>query len=178
MTERPLPKNLTKTALTDIESTDVEGVGRVVKDHYGRYYRWVKNRNATAFTAGQPVCYDVTNAGSDAIHKSVNSPVTADLMMNAGIAMTAIAASGGNCYGWIMIHGYYKDARVLEPTTAAIVVGEELIAVNAKTYLFSATAPGTAPIYSNHFIAMETLITETAGGATSTTRDVFVKCLF
>jgi hypothetical protein len=176
MGNEAIKKTVFVTQLTDTESTDVEGVGVIREDKYGRLYRWVKNRNATAFTAKQPVCYDVGNVGSISLFKSVNSPVTADLMCAAGIAMTAIAASGGICYGWVQIYGYFQDARITTPATGGndIEVGSELVAVNAQTYLAYQGNAGTAPIYSNHFIALETVATAT--GAAVVSKDVFIKC--
>jgi len=176
MREPPL-KKLFETKLTDTNSEDVEGVGVIRIDEHGNAYRWVKNRNATAFTAKQPVCYDVGNVGSVALYKSVNSPVAADLMVAAGVALTAIAASGGICYGWVQVYGYCQDVRVTTPATGGddIEVGSELVAVNAQTYLAYQGNAATAPIYSNFFIALETVATAT--GAAVATKDVMIKCL-
>jgi len=172
-------KVLFETGLTDVKSSDVEGVGTLRYGKLGRVYRWIKNRNATAFTAKQPVCYDAGNVSTDALFKSVNSPVTADLMLAAGIAMTAIGKSGGTtgCYGWVQVQGYFKDARVLTPATGAddIEIGSALVPVDTKTYLAYAGNAGTAPAYSNHFIALETVATAT--GAAVVSKDVYVKCL-
>jgi hypothetical protein len=167
-------KTLFETALTDLKSTDVEGVGTLRYEPDGRTYRWVKNRNATAFTAKQPVCYDAGNVGSNALFKSVNSPVTADLMLAAGIAVTAIAASGGLCYGWVLAQGYDQDARVLGVSGTAIAVGDELVSANATTTLTRATAVGTAPKRRFTFVALETV--SAATGATYS-KDVYVNCL-
>lgn len=167
-------KILFKTALTDTDSADLDGVGILRYDDIGRVYRYVKNRNATAFTAKQPVCYDVGNVGTEALIKSVNSPVTADLMVQAGIALTAIAASGGLCYGWVQVQGYCQDARVLGVSGTAVAVGDELVAANATTTLTRATAVGTAPKRPLTFMALETC--SDATGATYA-KDVYVKCL-
>lgn len=173
MGNEAIRKTIFETELTGIESTDVEGVGNIREDNFGRLYRWVKNRNATAFTAKQPVCYDAGNVGSSALFKSVNSPVTADLMLAAGVAMTAIAASGGDCYGWVQIFGYFKDARVLGVSGTAVVIGDELVAANATTTLTRATAVGTAPKRLLTFQALETC--SNATGATYA-KDIFISC--
>ncbi len=99
-------KKVFVTKLTDIESTDVEGVGALKFMDHDMTYQWQKNRNATAFTAKQPVCFDATKVGTVALFQCVNSPVSADLMLACGLAMTAIGASGGNCYGWVQRKGY------------------------------------------------------------------------
>jgi hypothetical protein len=161
------------TALTDIKSTDVEGVGVLRYEPDGAVYRWVKNRNATAFTAKQPVCYDAGNVGSSALFKSVNSPVTADLMLAAGIAVTAIAASGGLCYGWVQVEGYFNGARVLDVSGTALAVGDELVAANGATTLTYATAVGTAPKRRFTFVVLETSSGDT--GAT-VSKDVYISC--
>jgi len=170
-------KKLFVTALTDIESTDVEGVGRLRFGDDGQVDMWTKNRNATAFTAKQPVCFDAGNVGTSALFKSVNSPVAADLMLAAGIAITAIGASGGNCYGWVRRRGYFQDARVVTPATGGndIEIGSELVCADGTTTLAYQGNAGSAPIYSNHFVALETVATAT--GAAVVSKDVYVKCL-
>ncbi len=174
-------KVLFETALTDVATKDVEGVGTLRWKDDDNVFRWIKNRNATAFTAKQPVCYDVGNVGSNALFKSVNMPVSADLMVAAGIAMTALGKSGGTtgCYGWVQVEGYCKDARVIDSTSGGgdVLVGSEMICVNTKSYLAYKADPGTPPIYSSHFIALETLATAGTGAATNTVLDVRVECL-
>ncbi len=165
---------LKQTALTDIKKTDVEGVGKLYWDKDGKVYRWVKNRNATAFTAKQPVCYDAGNVGSSALFKSVNSPVTADLMLAAGIAMTAVEASGSKCYGWVQVWGYFQDARVLGVSGTAVAIGDELVVANGATTLTRATAVGTAPKRRLTFQALEAV--SDATGATYS-KDVYIFCL-
>jgi hypothetical protein len=168
---------LFETKLTDIKSIDVEGVGTLRYESDGRVYRWVKNRSATAFAAKQPVCYDADNVGTNALFKSVNSPVTADIPLQAGLAVTAIAASGGNCFGWIMVQGYFQDARVTTPATGGndIEVGGELVAANNSNALIYKANAGVAPVYSHHFIALEAVATAT--GLAAVSKDVYVNCL-
>jgi hypothetical protein len=167
-------KTLFETKLTDIKSTDIEGVGVLRYEDDGQVYRWVKNRNATAFTAKQPVCYDVGEVGDAGLFEKVNSPVTADLMLQAGIAVTAIAASGGLCYGWVLAQGYCQDARVVGVSGTAVAVGDELVSANATTTLTRATAVGTAPKRRFTFQALETV---SAATAATYSKDVYVSCL-
>jgi hypothetical protein len=167
-------KTIFQTTLTDVSSEDLEGVGTVRHGEAGSMYRWVKNRNATAFTAKQPVCYDATNAGSAALLQAVNSPVTADLMLQAGIAVTAIAASGADCYGWVQTNGYFNGARVLGVSGTAVAIGDELVSANGTTTLTRATAVGTAPKRSLTFIALEAVSADT--GATYA-KDVYIQCI-
>lgn len=170
-------KVLFETKLTDIKSTDVEGVGVLRQEVDGNTYRWVKNAESAALTAKQPVCYDVSDVGSFALFQTVMTPVSADLMLAAGMAVTAIGASGALCYGWILAKGYAKDSLVLTPATGDddIEVGSEVVAVNGETYLAYQADAGAAPIYSNHFIALEAVASAT--GAAVVAKDVYVKCL-
>ena len=160
------------TALTDIKATDVEGVGVLRYEPKGAVYRWVKN-TGSALTAKQPVCYDASDVGSKVLFETVQTPVTADLMLAAGIAVTAIGASGALCYGWVQIEGYFNGARVLDVSGTALAVGDELVAANGTTTLVYATAVGTAPKRRFTFIVLETSSGDT--GAT-VAKDVYISC--
>ncbi len=166
------------TKLTDVNSTDLDGVGNIRFDELGNIYRYVKNVDTTAFTAKQPVCYDGTaNTGAADFVDEVTRPVTTELMVAAGIAITAIGASGGDMYGYVLVYGLSKDTLVLTPATGgtAIAIGSQIVPVDVQTYLGYATAAGTAVTYSNHFVALEAIATAT--GAAVATIDVMVKCL-
>lgn len=167
-------KQVFATKLTDIKTADLEGVGVLRRDENGNTYRWVKNTAATALTAKQPVCYEVALAGTEAMFQSVLTPATADLMMAAGVAVTAIAASGGKMYGWIQVQGRFQDARVLAVSGTAGAVGEEYIGANGTTTLARATAAGTAPKYQKNYTCLE--VVSAATGATLAV-DVYVNCL-
>jgi hypothetical protein len=170
-------KTLFHTKLTDIKDTDIEGVGTLRFGAEGKIYRWEKNRNATAFTAKQPVCYDADDYdGSAEEFEAVNSPVTADLALFAGFALTAIAASGGLCFGWVQVKGFLKDARVRTPKSTAITIGTILGPEDSATAIAKKVDAGTAPTYSNYAIAMEALATESTG-TTVTTIDVDIRAL-
>lgn len=168
-------KTLFETKLTDIVSTDIEGVGTLRYEPKGDVYRWVKNEGS-ALTAKQPVCYDVSDVGTIALFQTVLTPVSADLMVAAGIAVTAIGASGALCYGWVQCEGYFKDAIVRIPKTAVIAVGSEMICENTLTALAFSVAPGTAPVYSNHFICLDAVATD-GTGTTDAVADIYIKCL-
>ena len=172
-------KVLFETALTDVKSTDVEGVG-TLRYEDEKVYRWVKNHAATVIAAKAPVCYDAGAVGTIALFDSVETPVTADLMLSAGVAMTAFAISGGVCYGWTQVQGYFKDARVGSPATssglsAAIAIGATLLPKDGLTWLGHSVAVGTAPSYAFHYVALETLAAATPSVANA--KDVYIKCL-
>jgi hypothetical protein len=170
-------KTIFQTTLTETAISDLEGVGTVRHGVNGEVYRWAKNRNATAFTAKQPVCYDAGNVGSLALLQSVNSPVTADLMLQAGIVLSALAASGDTGtgpYGWVQVEGYCPDARVLGVSGTAVAIGDELVSANGTTTLTRATAVGTAPKRLATFQALEAV--SAATGATYA-KDVYIRCI-
>ncbi len=176
-------KILFEIGLDEVSDKDTEGVGVLRYAEDGKIYRWIKNRNATAFTAKQPVCYDAGNVATVALIRSVNSPVTADLMLQAGIVMTGIGKSGGTtgCYGWVQVQGYCQDALVATPNTtaggitAAIALGSNLAVIDGKTALAHESVVTTAPVYSNIFTALEALAAATPSVATA--KDVYIKCL-
>ena len=170
-------KVLFETALTDVSSTDIEGVGTLQYGSGGEAYRWVRNLSTTtAIVALQPVCYDETTVGTIAFTQAVSEPETESLMCLAGIAMTAMAASAASAlkYGWVQVRGY-KNGVLHQNASTAIGVGDSLIAMNDSNYLNFSTADGTAPLYSNTIIALE--ITATTSAATEYSKDVYIKCL-
>ena len=158
-------KILFQTDLTDVEATDLEGIGTLRKDEFGNVYRWVKNTATTALTAKQPVCYEVALASTKAMFESVLTPATADLMMAAGIAVTAIGASGALMYGWVHVRGRFANARALAVSGTAGAVGEEYIGADGTTTLARATAAGTAPKYQKNYTMLEVISAST--GATA-----------
>ena len=168
-------KQVFQTGLTDTSKTDKEGVGVIRWDEIGNAYRWVKVTATTALTAKQPVMHEVALASTVAMFQSVLNPATADLMNAAGIAVTAIAASGGKMYGWVQVLGRFANARVIIASGTAVAVGDELIGANGATTLIRATAVGTAPIYSKHFKALEA--NDGTTGVAALAMDVYVNCL-
>ncbi len=170
-------KVLFETQLTDVAKTDIEGVGTLRYGDGGRVWRWVKNRSATtAIAAKEPVCYDDAKVGTKAVLQSVEVPTSGNVMLQAGLAVTAIVASASDalCFGWVCVQGYFQDA-VLQPTATIVGVGDELNVTAAKGFLDFLTTDGTSPAYSLHFIALETVTTTST--VTEYAKDVCVKCL-
>ncbi len=167
-------KVLFETSLTETSDADIEGVGTLRYGDEGTVYRWVKNRSTTtAIVAKQPVCYNEANVGDSTMFQSVNEPETENLMLAAGMANTALAASAANalCFGWVTVQGYFKDALVSGVTN--IVIGDELICADDANTLVIGSAPATAPKYSSHFVALETAISTSV----QQSKDILVKCL-
>ena len=167
-------KILFETELTEVTPTDIESVGVLRYEVSGNVYRWVKVTATTALTAKQPVCYEVALVGSSAIFESVLTPATVDLMMAAGLAVTAIGASGANMYGWVLAQGRMDAVPVLATSGTAIAVGDELIGVDGETYLDLSVAAGTAPAYIQSYKALGTVSGSTGAELTV---DVYANCL-
>ena len=170
-------KTLFETKLTDVRDSDVEGVGTLRYGTEGQVYRWIKNRSATtAIAAKEPTSYDEAKVGTKALFESVEVPASGNIMLSAGLAVTAIVASASNalCFGWICVQGYFQDA-VVQPTATIVGIGDELDATATSTNLDFLTTDGTAPAYSNHYVALE--VVTTTSTVTEYAKDVFVKCL-
>lgn len=139
-------KILFQTALTDYNSSDVEGVGNLRYSSDGKVYRWVKNDGATATTndlvAGQPVCHSDASS-ADTRHQSVIDTVSAgDEEMLAGVAMSAIPALN---YGWIQVKGICITASVYESSVAtqALTIGDSLkVIAGEESFEFGAAGGG------------------------------------
>ena len=106
-------KILFQTELTDLELTDIEGLGVEREDENGKIYRWVKNSGSTALIAAGCCLMDFTTTSAD-IYKRVRSsdvpatgPTTCLITMPAGSPVTAIADSGASsgCHGWVQVSG-------------------------------------------------------------------------
>lgn len=105
-------KILFQTALTDLDTADLDGIGTLRRDG-GNAYRWVKNAGGTALIAAGCCLMDFTTTAAD-IFKRVRSeqaaqtgPTTCYPSMPAGSPVTAIGASGAStaCHGWIQVDG-------------------------------------------------------------------------
>jgi len=157
-------KTLFRTELTDVKTAaqgDAEGVG-VLRQEGDRFYRWVKNLESAALTAGQAVCYRISQGAS--YHKAVGDPATADLNTMAGIAMEAIPALG---FGWIEIDGYYGSIAMSIGKTS-IAAGVNFFPANAVEYLVGGAQQSvTVDSISNQMIGRVQLAVDIASSATT-----------
>ena len=118
-------KILFQTALTDLETTDVEGKGNLRYMDDGRVYRWVKNVSATALLY-HGACLKALTSVVSAINSNVRSTdtataATAQLSIPAGVPVTAIGASGSGTgdHGWIQVAGPAKVSMVMSDAASA-----------------------------------------------------------
>jgi hypothetical protein len=113
-------KVLFQTALTDIKSSDVEGIGALRNDVSGNVYRWVYNIGASAMAAGGcAFVHDSAGSLSTAL-TTVDRATASSLGMDglAGIAMAAITSSAGaSPYGWIQCRGFHSGVSVVATST-------------------------------------------------------------
>lgn len=118
-------KVLFQTALTDLETSDVEGKGRLRYEDDGKVYRWVKNISATAL-AYHGACLKALTSVLAGVNVNVRSnqsttAATAQLTLPAGVPVTAIAASGSATgdHGWIQVAGPAKVSMIMSDTASA-----------------------------------------------------------
>jgi len=131
-------KTLFETELTSIETTDVEGVGKIREDALGNLYRWVKNNNATNSTAAARA-FAVYATGDRSL---AEESIAATLANAAGVFMAEIT---GGKYGWIQVKG--KGKVILFQTVAnstsaiaSVAAFVTLKAVSAQDYVVSTNA--------------------------------------
>lgn len=119
-------KKLISVPLTDLRTTDDEGLGTVYEHNDGNTYRWVKNSSGTALIAAGCCLMDFTTTKAD-IYKRVRSPDVASTgpstclkTMPAGSPVSGIAASGAGTgdHGWIQVAGI-KKVSMRQSATAA-----------------------------------------------------------
>lgn len=135
-------KVLFQTKLTDLRTTDVEGLGVLRDDEFGNVYRWMRNDAATALQPAGCCLLNLSSAIAN-VEKSVYSPdaatggATALVHMPGGVPVTGIGATGSStgCFGWIQQQGIRRvsiipsatDTRnepgCLVPATSVDVIG-------------------------------------------------------
>jgi hypothetical protein len=89
-------KKVFRTALTDLKSSDFEGVG-TLRFEGPNVYKWVQFSGTTSAAAVASVCYVTT----DITLSTVDGALSA---LPAGIAVSAVAA-GSAQWGWIQVVG-------------------------------------------------------------------------
>ena len=151
-------KILFETALTDNETTDVEGIGSEREDREGNKYRWVYNASAFAARAGGPASYDATlYSGVNFRRHVLVQGAAEDISFFAGVFMSAIPTLN---YGWIKTLGLCNTCRIALATGGSAAISDLMI----PSTLTATTGTAAARPYS--FIN-GALATATAGIAVS-----------
>ena len=181
-------KVMWQTKLTDLRDSDVEGLGLLREDEYGRKFRWVKNSSATALIAAGACLQPVTGVALASVKKvyttDVGSEVTASVKMPAGVAMTGIAKSGGTFtgdHGWIQVKGPKRVNFASSDT--AMAVGSRAIATSGQpasgcfdfAYVETANSATSAYAFGRYVQLLE--VPTTDGAATTISGAVDINCL-
>ena len=173
------PKRLFFTKVTENRTTDVEGIG-TIRQEGDKWYRWIKNADATALVAGQPIVYLITNG--EAFHEQVDSPITANLNTYGGTVMSAIPTLN---FGWIQIEGYHAS-NIVSIGKTSIAAGINCRPADTVAYLVGGAAQSaTVASVSNQMVGRLQLAASiasssaSAGGTDAGTTAVggFIHCL-
>lgn len=110
-------KRVFLTALTDVDSTDKEGVG-TLRFEGNKVYKYVKLQNTTATVAGaaNTVCAYGLSGIADHLVVTDNSD-SQTKPIGAGVLQAAVAGVAGTAYYlWIQVTGAFTDATGLAGT--------------------------------------------------------------
>lgn len=155
MTEKVLFQTKTSSFEASGATNDIEGEGQL-RQQGNNWYRWVQNKHTSALVAGQAVCYDVAQGTN--YHKYVYQPTAARLNNLAGVAISAIPASG---YGWILIQGQYASCQILR-TTADGALGDLYDPLDQANYFGYV---GVASAAASAVVAAQTAFTQVSRAA-------------
>jgi hypothetical protein len=185
-----LPKVLWRTKLTDLETTDVEGLGVVRTDEDGNKYKWVKNAGATAVGRAGP-CLAVLNtsvaasnfAGTRITPQDTSSTYTAVIQFPAGQPMTAIQESGSSTgdHGWVQCKGWREDAQITITSVggspgALLMATRSLAATPSWAYMATTTIFGNFGAVACGIATIASTTPATAAYA-RTGQKIFINCL-
>jgi hypothetical protein len=162
-------KTVWKTKLTDVSTTDKEGIGRIrIEDD--KIYRYVKYEDDTNdLEAGDVVCHDL-DEGQDFL-KSVVVPSNSDIAAMAGVVLATVDASeSADYYFWIQVGGV-AEAYITHESGTTAAAGSFVKAVNSQLY---ASKDSTQPTYPNCLQLIDAL--ETKATPASAKLTCVVKC--
>jgi len=168
---QPATKQLFTTYLTEVATTDLEGVGTLRWDG-ANCYRWVYNATGSATVVGEITCHDLSANPDSTLVESIYMSLDTDLSMLAGVCLSVIADEG---YGWIQVFGVTDSVIAMGGTSGGTdtAIGDYLLAVTSQIYGFRDTA--TQPAYSRNLQTLEVIATATTPATTYVT--AFVRCL-
>jgi hypothetical protein len=157
------------SSVTQSSKEDLEGAG-TLRWVGNKLYQWVKNDSGGTVAAGEVVCFD--EGSSDGVEgKTVKAPVTARLMLAAGIvASTSIADES---YGWILRMGVADNAVVQHITTTSYAAGHYYDPATGNKFLHHGATNG-AEYEGRVFQVLEVVASEVT---TTSYKKVYVNCL-
>ena len=152
-------KVLFQTDLTDVESSDKEGLGTVRYESNGDAYRWIKNYGTTALVADGCCLMKLVTTAADVFKRvlspnaTATGPATCLITMPAGVPVTAIAESGNTNtgdHGWIHVEGVRKVSMRQTATAVQGQAGCHSIATTICVTNSEWGAPATSVIDSTN----------------------------
>lgn len=172
-------KVLFETQLTDLRTTDVEGVGSLRYDDKGNIDKWVKNGSSTALVAAGSCLEHLGSTAAGTVGTKVTSPdagaSTGIVNVPAGVPHTGIGASGTDtgCFGWIRVEGV-KKVSIFQAVTA---LSANLIALATSTGGWGKPATFTVGVSVPPRYVETVGALATTGAATAGSCVCFIKCL-
>ncbi len=178
-------KVMFQTALTDLKTTDVEGLGVLREDEFGNTYRWMRNDAATALQPGGCCLANLSSAIAD-VNKGVYSPdaatggATALVGIPAGAPVTGIGATGSStgCFGWVQVEGKRRVSLKAVATAAEQQPGVFVPATSVE--LLAATHAWGKPVFTNanlRTLVLAGLVDTVTDLATAVSATVYIRCL-
>ena len=155
----PSLKQLFETALTEVATTDLEGVGTLRWDG-ANVYRWVYNATGSATVVGEVVFHDMSEKPTSELVESIYAAATLDLGMMAGVCMSICASLS---YCWIQIFGVCTSVIVIENASAITAIGDYLKGVDGEVHVIRDAA--AQPQYSRN---IQALVVNTSSTSTAT----------
>ena len=176
-------KVLFQTALTDLKTSDIEGLG-ITRNEGNKKYKWIKNYCSTSLGRSGP-CLAVLSSVDEAQGKKVCSPdtsatYTADHELPAGQAVTAVGPSGSATgdHGWIIVKGTTRGS-----VTGTSVAGAVNYACNATagiptTPSWALLGPTTSAEFGARLLGISTVATTTPATETyERSTSIYIHCL-
>ncbi len=159
---------LWRTTLTEVATTDLEGVGTIRWDG-DNAFRWVYNATGSATVVGEVVFHDMVTNPNANLFANVYAAATTELGSMAGVCMAIIASTG---YGWIQILGVATSCLVIENGSTITAIGDYLVGLDGN--VAAMLDAGTQPLYARN---LQALVVLTSTQAVTSTMAVMVNCL-
>lgn len=124
-------KILFETTLTDVSTTDTEGIGTERDDREGNKYRWVYNASLVSTRVGAPAVYDATNYSSVNFRRHVLcTGADEDVSFFAGVFLSIIPTLN---YGWIKTFGLCNTCRIALASGGSAAISDLMIVSTLTT---------------------------------------------
>ncbi len=137
-------------AITDIRTTDKEGVG-MLREKDNKVYRWVLNSTGGTLTVGGAYTFGTVSTGFwTTLYKFGQSAVGTSIHGPVAVAVSAIPDAQ---YGWVQVSGECV-VQCGGATGSNVATFGNLLPVSGQIYLSLDTAAGTAPTANGRPMAL------------------------